>query len=409
MGSKCIYENCTKSVIWGFLGKRAIYCGDHKLVGTSDLVHKICEIENCTKQVTHGFPGKKKIYCSSHKLTGMSGSSKKCLFSECTIQPGFGFPGEKALYCKSHSLSGMEDVSTKKCFCGKRAIYGPPGGSRSFCGEHKKDMDNLLYKRCKFETGCTDKAGYGLVGESPLYCYKHKTGKMTNLVSKRCLLETCDIISPKFGFPGKKPLYCSQHKLAGMSNICHTKCLNENCTNSPKFGLLGEKPIYCSLHKSEKMINVVHKRCTSCGIFQVDKKRNYLCSYCSPTHRQTSREDTVKELLHKNGYTFIHDKQIVNDSCVRNRPDFLFDCGTYFVILECDEDAHKNYEKECEFVRMNNISYVLNKPTLFIRYNPDLKEVTRKQKHLVLLKTLENCLYKECVPQIEPIYLFYEN
>lgn len=408
MAVKCIYENCTKSVIWGFSGERAIYCGDHKVGVMIDFVHKICEIENCTKHVTHGFPGKKKIYCSSHKLTDMIGSSKKCLFSGCSTQPGFGFPGEKALYCKSHSLSGMEDVSTKKCFCGDRAIFGPLGGSRSHCGKHRTtDMFNLTIKRCKFENGCTEQARYGRVDGKPLRCLLHRLDDMKDLVSKRCLVETCDIISPKFGFPDKKPLYCSHHKLAGMENLVHNRCLN--CDTLPKFGLPGEKPIYCVNHKTEKMIDVVHKRCTSCGIFQVEKKRNYLCSYCSPTHRQTSREDVVKELLHKNSYKFIHDKQIVNDSCVKNRPDFLFDCDTYYVILECDEDAHKNYEKECEFVRMNNISYVLNKPTLFIRYNPDLKQVKRKQKHETLLKTLETCLNKECVPQNEPIYLFYEN
>jgi hypothetical protein len=132
-----------------------------------------------------------------------------------------------------------------------------------------------------------------------------------------------------------------------------------------------------------------------------------LCSYCSPTQRQTKKEDIVKKLLEQQNYQFVHDKQIGNGSCVKYRPDFLFDCGTYFVVLECDEYSHKHYEQICEISRMNNIFYGLGLPTLFIRYNPDLKEVSRKIKHKKLLETLEDCLYKENIPQIEPIYLFY--
>jgi hypothetical protein len=58
MAVDCIYENCTKSVIWGFTEKRAIYCGNHKLKDMVDFVHKTCEIEICTKNATHGFSGK---------------------------------------------------------------------------------------------------------------------------------------------------------------------------------------------------------------------------------------------------------------------------------------------------------------------------------------------------------------
>lgn len=81
---------------------------------------------------------------------------KECLYENCTTQSIFGFPREKAQYCKKHMLDGMEDVVSKKCEienCKKRAIFGPIGGSRSFCGAHKKELVNLVYKRCKFE-GC---------------------------------------------------------------------------------------------------------------------------------------------------------------------------------------------------------------------------------------------------------------
>jgi len=290
--------------------------------------------------------------------------------------------------------------------CSTHAYYGLIGEKPMYCKKHKlENMIDVVNKRCLNEK-CNKQPKFGLSGEKPEYCKKHKLENMVDVINKRCLNENCNK-QPKFGLSGEKPEYCKKHKLENMVDVINKRCLNENCDTRPSHGLQGEKPEYCSLHKLEQMVDVVSKKCTSCGIFTVNKKRNYLCSYCSPTHRQTTKEDIVKALLQKNSYTFIHDKQIANDSCIRNRPDFLFDCHTYYVILECDEDAHKSYEKECEFVRMNNISYVLNKPTLFIRYNPDLKQVKRKEKHETLLKTLDRCLYKECIPQNEPIYLFY--
>lgn len=54
---------------------------------------------------------------------------------------------------------------------------------------------------------------------------------------------------------------------------------------------------------------------------------------------------------------------------VYNRPDFLFDCGTHFVVLEVDENAHAGYT--CELARMVNITSTLGMSTVFVRYNPD--------------------------------------
>lgn len=151
-----------------------------------------------------------------------------------------------------------------------------------------------------------------------------------------------------------------------------------------------------------------NRKCKECKLFYVTKKNNFLCSYCNPTtKRKKTKEEDVKNLLIENNFKFIHDKKIINDCCFKYRPDFLFDCDTYFIVLEVDEDAHDSYDKECEIIRMNNISIGLGLPCKFIRYNPDNKNFKKKEKQKKLIEILNENLYKEMLDDIEVIYLFY--
>lgn len=56
---------------------------------------------------------------------------------------------------------------------------------------------------------------------------------------------------------------------------------------------------------------------------------------------------------------------------LRQRPDFLVDAGTHFVVLEVDEHQHRDRACECEMVRMVNLTHALQLPTVFVRFNPD--------------------------------------
>ena len=55
-----------------------------------------------------------------------------------------------------------------------------------------------------------------------------------------------------------------------------------------------------------------------------------------------------------------------------------------FICIECDENSHKNYPQDCELIRMNNITYSLGLPTIFIRFNPDKKGKSKKVKEMIL-------------------------
>lgn len=117
----------------------------------------------------------------------------------------------------------------------------------------------------------------------------------------------------------------------------------------------------------------------------------------------------------------------------RLKPDIVYDCGTHYVVVSCDEHSHPNYT--CEHGRMHNVTQALGLPTYWIRYNPDpYWTVTHKQDHPHFkLSTNKKCdpsmshrkkvlfemisVAKQCKPQlklndasIEPhvVYLFYD-
>lgn len=120
-----------------------------------------------------------------------------------------------------------------------------------------------------------------------------------------------------------------------------------------------------------------------------------------------TKENQVRDLLLKNDIDFIQDKVLQNECCLKYRPDFTIDCGSYFIIIECDENAHSHYDKECEVIRMNNISSIVGLPIKWIRYNPDNKSVSKAQKEYALIQLIKSNMNKNFLHNLEVEYLFY--
>lgn len=324
--------------------------------------------------------------------------------SRCRTVPSFGLYGKRT-HCAKHRLDNMEDNMTKKCIsCKTNASFGL-NGKRTHCDAHKEPgMVSSDKRKCH----CGKRPTFGLVlGGKPTRCSDHTEEGMIDIIHGMCEKEDC-YIRPTYSSPDTLARFCRLHKLPDMVDVNNKKqCEHLDCNKRPNFGMVMRFPTHCADHKDEKMMDVKSKKCTNCNLFNVNKKNNFLCMYCSPTPRMESKERKIKALLEKNGFTFAHNKQIKNDCCLKYRPDFLFDCGTYFVVLECDEYAHAGYEQECETVRMNNISTGLGLPTLWIRYNPDLPRTSDNQRHTKLIKTLKDNLALEMLLDPAPIYLFY--
>ena len=71
------------------------------------------------------------------------------------------------------------------------------------------------------------------------------------------------------------------------------------------------------------------------------------------------------------------------------------------------EDSHKAYDMKCEKIRENNICYSLGFPCVFIRFNPDKKEIFSKTKYIVLKSYIE--YYKNTEKSNNIVeYLFYD-
>lgn len=168
---------------------------------------------------------------------------------------------------------------------------------------------------------------------------------------------------------------------------------------------------YFKEHKGKRMeYQKEYTKCKSCKLFQTCKKNNWLCSYCNPnkkTKRLKTKELKVKTFLEEQGYKFIYNKKCnIDKSCQTYFPDFMIDCNSFFIIIECDEDAHSGYDLKCERIRENNICFALGLPCVFLRFNPDKKKIKMKTKEKVLKSYIEFYKNKEKCDN-EVIYLFY--
>jgi hypothetical protein len=199
--------------------------------------------------------------------------------------------------------------------------------------------------------------------------------------------------------------------LNDIKKINLNRCGFKFCVETPKYGEINGTKQHCFKHRLDHEIDLVNKICRSFGYFKYSSTTDYLCEICYQCILDTkvtiTKEKTIQNLLEVNGFEFIHNKAFPNNYNLKYRPDFLFDCGSYFVILEVDENSHSGYDKKCEQDRMDNISIGLGLPTLFIRYNPDNKYYSRKTKHKQLLITLDDHLNMEQLEDTTPIYLFY--
>ena len=260
--------------------------------------------------------------------------------------------------------------------CKKAAHYNVRGEKARYCGQHRTpEMVNVGVSLCKI---CDKNAHYNIVGQKAAYCHSHKTSEMRNVSKKPCKMCPKNAV---YGYENEPREYCHLHKKSGMSNKSTPKC--KKCDRYAYYNVKGQFRAYCSDHKTTEMIRMD-------------------VQYCDDTICKKTKEEQVKKWLLDGGYKFVHDKQVQNMCCYRYRPDFLFECASFYVILEVDEYAHSRYEVDCERIRMNNIALSLDLPVKFIRYNPDNKKSNKK----VLFETLNKELSREYT-DIEPIYLFY--
>jgi hypothetical protein len=300
-----------------------------------------------------------------------------CKFKDCGSQANYGFD-KKATHCKNHKEIGMIDIYHKRCQfegCNIRASFNFIQFHQKpiYCVEHKeKNMIDVVSSRC-LEKNCLTQPKYNYLNEKiPLYCYQHAKDNMYDIHNKMCENENC-YCQALYGFIGKPPISCRIHIKDGMMKYPNKICTTKGCREKASYGYMGTFPIYCELHHDkEKHHNLIEQKCIKCNLLYI-LNDNDLCLYCSPIKKSEhlTKQRIIKDFLDINKYKIDSYDKKIKDGCGKERPDFVFECAGYFLILEVDEYQHSYYNTECENTRMINISQSLGMPTIFIRYNPD--------------------------------------
>ena len=411
----CEHIGCRKIPVFNIEGEiTARFCTEHKEIGMIDVKSKTCEHIGCRKRPNYNIEGEITArFCTEHKEIGMINvKSKTCEHIGCRKRPAFNIEGEiTARFCTEHKEIGMIDVKHKTCEhigCRKQPAFNNEGEiTARFCAEHKEiGMINVKNKTCE-HIGCRKQPAFNIEGEiTGRFCTEHKEIGMIDVKSKTCEHIGC-ITSANFGYINQIKTRCARHKLPLMFINRKVECQEENCKEISEYGK--DEPIHCFNHQAEGDLCLLGQTCKNCGRENELCNSEHLClTYCRPVELNINANKIIKKkealvlsYLDKNITTCIKpiDDRIIDNSCVKRRPDRVYDCGSFFVIVEVDENQHSGYTNGCSFDkktqetrRMVQIHEALSNgmmPVIFLRFNPDNFKVGGKAQKINMQKRLD--------------------
>lgn len=385
---KCITEGCTTQPSFNYDGGKPLFCGKCKLDEMINVRGNRCDgvtnDKKCGRQALYGNEYEKPSKCSDHKTDNMVRIYKPlCSFElGCDIEPSYGFPGGRFERCSAHREKGMI-TRNKLCQyeggCNVIARYGFFGERSLRCKEHI--LPGMITKKvCCIEENCLNSASYGI--DKKLYCKKHMDpATMKDLTNLYCKFPDCTSRA-KCGLPGNQSTMCIKHAEKGMILRPNPNCTTKGCGGIAIYGKDNSME-RCELCKYEDDENLVEKPCVSCHIDAI-LDNNDMCFVCVKNTESPIRlrkQNALMNYLDAFGHVGVSTDRRVPDSCNREKPDRIFYFGHKVVIIECDENQHRNYPEFCEKIRMRNISQDFGEqPVYFIRFNPDkyLPDQSRK-------------------------------
>ena len=393
---------------------------------------------------------KKATYCSNCKNDDMINiKHQKCI--KCKIKvPCFGLSTDKkATYCSNCKNDDMVDIKNHKCIkCKiKQPYFGLLTDKKATYCSNCKDDDMIDIKNQKCIKCKIKHANFGLSTDiKATFCSNCKNNDMINITSPKCI--KCKIKHANFGLStDTKATFCSNCKNNDMIDIKHPKCIKCKIKH-PNFGLpTDKKATLCGDCKNDNMINIKNSRCITplCDKYSNIDKYCIRCFYAlNPNDKQCKRikfkenemikyiKETFKDL------NWICDNSLIGENmCLKYRPDVLLHLNNHSIIIECDEKQHRHYKDNntCENSREHQIQEALNRPVVFIRFNPDEyldlnnKKVlscfnvdkklgfntipkNQESRWITRLETLKNTVLKSVekppIKPIEKIYLYYD-
>ncbi len=419
---KC--QDCDKTQASFGINGKVTHCGKCKTLGMRTAHLTRCMVPGCVKTPYYSVLGViYPTYCADHKTDEMSNVVEDmCKSPMCKFQATFGKPGTKDLeFCSEHKDVGDVCLVGKRCEkCLDKAYFGFKIKTR--CSIHRESgMTHLRKDTCDFTDNgkmCPVLASLGYTSDGvPRRCAKHKGKNMVNVTARRCGIDGCGTIAgygPLFG----RLIHCGRHAEKDEYINNHPKCIV--CDNSAYYSSeIGKFPEYCCDHTKPGYVNVVERRCVTCGTedrIPGDQVDCYACRGFKDDNVRHKKEYAVKALLDHHGVKYTqHDKR-VSEGCSRYRPDFVVDCGTFYLIVECDENQHAGYAPECEKNRMLQLYQDFGMSVQFIRYNPDnykdvegKKVVMKGNREDLLIDAIRNVMMWE-TPEfsVGAIYICYD-
>lgn len=188
---KCSVQGCSALAKYITTDKTKKYCVDHVDRSVDECVkymkHNQCTNGNCTvfpSYRTIGVDGKR---CLTHRLpTDTQANSKICEFDRCTMIAYYG-TDKKAIHCRTHRTQSEYNVTKPVCsvlHCTQLAYYTTLDNSL-YCTMHVPDnSDTLKLRESSYKassktvcnvSGCSVRASYGILDDTPMHCSRHKT------------------------------------------------------------------------------------------------------------------------------------------------------------------------------------------------------------------------------------------
>ncbi len=353
---------------------------------------KKCEVCKKTRACC-GLPNGKATHCGKCKSEGMVNvKNKKCEVCKLKI-PSYSLSGNKPTHCLACKTDEMLDNRNNKCKkCNnKQSCYAFEGKYPMYCVECKEDgMIDVRSKKCII---CNKKQPVFKITTSKVatHCADCKEENMFDCKSKMCV--DCNIKNPIFGLPNTRPTHCGDCKKDIMVDLKNPKCENCKIKQATYAKELGLRASHCRNCKPEKYVDVKHDWCKrdGCELRGNIKYKGY-CTWCfqhlfpedpltKKIYGKTLETEVVSAVLERDN-EYKHDKAMFIGGCdcsVRRRVDLWKVIGNTVLAIEVDENQHKNYDKDDEKIRYDDLFMAFSGKWIFIRFNPnDYKNAKNK-------------------------------
>ncbi len=252
---------------------------------------------------------------------------------------------ESELFRKGHNQCKKCEILKRKCIHNKIKSRCKECGGGTFC-DHGKRKSNC--KECGGGSICEH-------NKIKTRCIDCKGGSICEHQKRRNVCKECEggsICEHK-----KRKYECIE---CDGNSVCEHYKIKYKCVScNPSLGCSECKSIY--VYKS----SLYYPLCQACFCNKYpDNEKSTLYKI-----KERYLRDELRERFPDKDIIMIFDKT-VNGGCSKRRPDVLIDLLLYSIIIECDENQHKNYE--CENKRVMQLFEDLgNRPLIIIRFNPD--------------------------------------